>query len=76
MPDSCFPFLMAYTWGWRACVTTAQAASNPDVSNQFTQIGEQLILYCIPPGGATYYLTIKNLARPATEKLLIKAGKR
>ena len=38
-------------------VTTAQTASNPDVTNQLICIGEQQVQYCISPGRAIYYLT-------------------
>ena len=37
-------------------ITTAQAASNPHVINQFAYTGEQQAQYCIVPGGAVYYL--------------------
>ena len=35
-------------------VTTAQAASNPDVTNQFICIGEQQVQYCNPPKELLY----------------------
>ena len=38
-------------------VTAAQAASNPNVINQFINTGEQNVHCCTPPGGAVNYLT-------------------
>ena len=37
-------------------VSTDQAASSPDVTNQFTGLVEQQVQHCIRPAGAIYYL--------------------
>jgi len=38
-------------------VATAQAASNPDVTNRLIYMGKQQVQYCIPPGESINYLT-------------------
>jgi len=42
-------------------VTTAQTASNPDVTNQLICFGEQQVQYSIPPGGAMTQEVILNV---------------
>ena len=50
-------------------VPTAQAASNPDVTNQFICIGEQQVQYCILAGGAFNYLIEKVILNVLQESL-------
>lgn len=38
-------------------IATAQAASSPDITNQFTLIGEQEVQHCIHHGGTIYHLS-------------------
>ena len=41
-------------WGIKGC--WAQAASNTNITNQFTHVGEQQVHHCILPVKAVYYL--------------------
>jgi len=49
-------------------IITAQAAFNPDVTNQFICTGEQHMQYCIPLGGTIYY-SIREVLPSAFQEL-------
>lgn len=42
-------------------ITTAQAAYNPDVTNQFAHTAEQQLRHCIPSAGAVYHFVQEDI---------------